>query len=424
MTVFSACEGGSETENDGGSNINMDKIIETALSRCDDQTGKNVLDKKVVERFLTYVSFDTQSNQNTTDFPTSEKERKLGEYLAAELENMGMKDVECDEFCYVYATLPPSEGCETAPVLALICHMDVSDAVPASDIHTIIKPEDGVNMIRTDGRTLLGADDKAGLAEMVTAVEKMISNPKCRHPEIRVVVTPDEETGRGTEHIDMEKVNADYAYTIDGDKLGELTYETWNGSAAIVKFTGYSIHPGSGYGKLKNAAVMASDYVAMLPKDEAPDTTKDREGFYFVREMSGSVDKAKVDIQIRDFEKDGIQQKKDFLISLGEKINEKYGEGSCKVKITDQYPNMKEFIIPENEDMVQYVRDTYNACGVEIVERAVRGGTDGSTLSEMGLPTPNIGTGAEDCHSVDEHIAVESLEKMVEVIIDLVSRFC
>ena len=418
MALICACSGKSDLK------VNMDDIINIALSKCDDQTGKNLLNKKVVERFLTYVSFDTQSNQNATDFPTSEKERKLGEYLAVELESIGLQNVECDEFCYVYATLPPSKGCESLPVLALVCHLDVADAAPAHDIHTIIRSEDGVNMIRTDGKTLLGADDKSGMAEMITAIEEMINNPEYKHPEIRVVITPDEETGRGTEHIDLKKINADYAYTIDGDELGELTYETWNGSSATVEFTGYSIHPGHGYGILKNASTMASDYVAMLPKDEAPETTKDRKGFYFVREMHGAVDYAKVEIQIRDFEKSGLQEKKDFLVSLCKKIDSRYGEGSCAIKIVDQYPNMKEFIVPENEEIVQYVRDSYAACGVELVERAVRGGTDGSTLSAMGLPTPNIGTGAQDCHSVNEHIAVESLEKMVKVIIDLVGRFC
>ncbi len=418
-----ACNGSVSNYN-GKENINMEEIINTALSKCDDQTGQDVLKKKVVERFLTYVSYDTHSDPNNEEFPTSEKERELGQYLAVELETMGLQKVECDESCYVYATLPASKGCEAAPVLALICHMDVSDAAPAADIHTIIRQEDGVNMIRTDGKTLLGADDKSGLAEMVTAIEEMIQHPEYKHPEIRIVVTPDEETGRGTEHIDLKKIDADYAYTIDGEKLGELTYETWNASAATVNFTGYAIHPGSAYGKMKNASRMASDYVAMLPKNELPETTKDREGFYYVREMSGAVDHATVKIQIRDFEKEGIQKKKDFLIALGDKINAEYGKGCCEVEIVDEYPNMKEYIIPEHEKLVQYVRDAYLACDVELIECPVRGGTDGSTLSQMGLPTPNIGTGARECHSVNEHIAVESLEKMVEVIICLVSSFC
>ena len=419
MALLCVC-GGSASQ----SRADTAQIIETALSKCDDQTGQDVLKKKVVERFLTYVSFDTHSDPNAKAFPTSEKERALGQYLAAELDSIGLKNVECDEFCYVYATLPASEGCETAPVLALICHMDVSDAVPADDIHTVIKPENGQNVIRTDGRTLLGADDKSGIAEMVTAVEEMIRHPEYKHPQIRVVITPDEEVGRGTEHIDLNKIGAAYAYTIDGERLGELTYETWNGSAATVRFTGYSVHPGKAYGEMKNAGVMASDYVAMLPKDERPETTKDRVGFYFVREMSGAVDHATVEIQIRDFEKEGIQKKKDFLLALRDRINAEYGEGCCAVEIRDEYPNMKEYIMPDHENLVQSVREAYQACGVELFECPVRGGTDGSTLSQMGLPTPNIGTGARECHSVNEHIAVESLEKMVEVLIDLASRFC
>lgn len=404
--------------------INHEKIIEDALEKCDDRTETGVLDKKVVKRFLTYVSFDTHSIPESDTFPSNPDEKELGKYLSEELKGIGLSNVESDSLGYLYATLPASEGSENKPVLAFICHMDVSSDAPSADIHTVITTENGKNMIRTDGKTLLGADDKSGISEVVTAIEELVAHPEYSHPEIRIVVTPDEEIGCGTERIDLNKINATYAYTVDGDAIGEISYETFNAANAKLKFNGVSMHPGDAYGKMKNAVNMLADFISMIPENEQPGTTKDRDGYYHINNISeGNVEHTEASLILRDFEKDGLKARKEFILSVCDKINEKYGEGSCEIEIEDIYPNMKEYIIPEYEFLIQYAREAYTENGIEPFSLCARGGTDGSSLSSMGLPTPNLGTGMADCHSVNEYIAVEDLESMVNVIISLVSKF-
>lgn len=396
--------------------------VAAALSKCDDRTGKNLLEKDVVKRFLTYVSFDTQSNSESSSFPSTAKQKDLGKYIADEFKSLGFKNVDFDEYGYVYATVPASKGSEDKPVLAFISHMDVSEDAPSGDIHTVIKEENGKSVIRTDGKTLLGADDKAGITEMVTAAKIMLDGG-LPHPEIRLVVTPDEEVGAGVDHISLEKIGAAYAYTVDGEDVGDLNCETWNAAEATAVFSGVATHPGSAYGIMKNAVLMAADFVSFIPSDKIPATTRDREGFIHVDGITADVTDAKVTVILRDFERDGLECKKNAVIAAAEKVNKKYGDGSCTVTVKDQYPNMKEYLLPDYDFLLQNVRDTYKELGITANEVPIRGGTDGSRLSAMGLPTPNLGTGGAGFHSLFENIAVEDIEASVQVIIRLASKF-
>lgn len=374
------------------------------------------------ERFLKYVSFNTQSNESGS-FPSSEGQLELGRYLVEELRSAGLVDAEIDGNGYVYATLPASPGSETKPVLAYIAHMDVSDAAPADDIVTRIVSENGKNVIVTDGRTLLGADDKAGIAEIVSAVERMASDPSLVHPEIRVVFTPDEEIGAGVDRIDMDRVKASYAYTVDGEELGELTYENFNAATATVTFNGVPTHLGNAFGTLKNAILMACDFIAFLPEDMRPETTYDRLGYIHAGAVNGDSTSLKAVFYLRDHDSEGMKRKKELMGRASNVINGKYGAGSCELSIRDSYFNMIDRIVPEYSFLVDNVRDVYTEMGIEPLERPIRGGTDGARLSFMGLPTPNIGTGGLDCHSLSERIAVEDLDTVTEVLVRLARRF-
>lgn len=377
----------------------------------------------VEDRFLTYVSFDTQSSEESDTFPSTLKQLELAKYLEKELKSIGLSDVVLDENGYVYATLPASEGSEDKPVLAYIAHLDVSFSAPSADIKTHISEENGKHVIRTDGTTLLGADDKAGLSEIVTALEIMSKDPSLKHPEIRIVVTPDEETGGGVSRIDMDRVAADYAYTIDGEAVGELSYECFCGEKAKAVFTGVHVHTGSAYGIMKNPILMASEFIGLLPEDMRPETTKGREGFIYVKDISGDSIGAEINMNLRDFEQEGLEKERNILLEAAEKINEKYGAGSCEVTFSNGYRNMRDIIIPEYEYLIENVRDVYEEFGIKSIEDPIRGGTDGAELSYMGLPTPNIGTGATDCHSVNEHVAIEDLELIVQVLIKLAEKY-
>lgn len=378
---------------------------------------------KTAERFLKYVSFDTQSKEESDTFPSTLKQLELGKYLAEELSGIGLIDAELDEKGYVYATLPASAGSEGKPKVAYIAHMDVSPAAPSANIVTHIEERDGKHVIATDGTTLLGADDKAGIAEIVTAFEMMLSDPSLKHPEMRIVVTPDEEVGMGVEYINLDKVNADYAYTADGGRVGELTYECFNAVSARVTFNGYSIHPGSAYGVMKNAVLMAADYIRELPADMTPATTRGREGFIHADSITGEIADARIDMIIRDFDSDGLAEKQQIAAAAADRINEKYGPGSCEIEFRETYRNMKEKIVPEYAFLLDNVRETYSEMGIEVSEEPIRGGTDGARLSYMGLPTPNLGTGGADFHGTGEHIAVEDMDLAAHVLIRLAAKF-
>ena len=393
---------------------------------CDDRTGNNNPAMPVVKRFLNYVSFSTSSDENMEGtIPTTERQKDLGRYLRDEFSSLGLSDVIFEENGngFVYATLPASPGSEDKPVLALLAHMDVSDQAPSEDIHTIITEENGLNYIRTDGRTLLGADDKAGIAEIVTAAEKMLSDSSLVHPEIRIVITTDEETGLGISTIDLSKLNAKWAYTIDGEDLGELSYETWEAKKADITFHGVSAHAGTAYGVMKNPCLMAADFISMLPADKRPETTKDREGFIYVTDISGGAEKAEVSCILREFDALDLEKNVETVMTAAEAVNKKYGEGSCDVNVKDQYPNMKKYIVPDYNELIDNARKAYEECGIEVLEIATRGGTDGSQLSARGVPTPNIGTGGANAHSRSEYITVESLKAVTDFIIALAAKF-
>ena len=391
-----------------------------------------------IERFLKYVSFPTMSDETSETCPSSAKQLALSRYLAEELTALGLSDVELDENGYLYATLPANCDCKT--VIGLIAHVDTSDACADEPIKTkIVKyeggsvclneekgifltPEEypslnryiGNSLIVTDGTTLLGADDKAGVCAIVSAVERIIKSGE-KHGTIKIGFTPDEEIGRGADLFNVEKFGADYAYTVDGGGLGELEYENFNAASAKAEFFGVSIHPGSAKDKMKNAALMAMDFNALLPADEIPAKTEGYEGFFHLIDMKGECESAELIYIIRDHDRAKFEEKKAIFASVCEKINEKYGTGSCAVTVKDSYYNMKE-IIDENMFTVDRAISAMKAVGVEPEIVPIRGGTDGARLSFMGLPCPNICTGGENFHSRFEYLPVESLNKVVDIV--------
>ena len=392
----------------------------------------------ITERFLKYVSFPTMSDESSETVPSSAKQLIFSRYLADELTALGLCDVELDDKGYLYATLPAN--CDCATTLGLVAHVDTSDACADEPIKTkIVKyeggsiclneekgifltPEEypslnryvGNSLIVTDGTTLLGADDKAGVCAIVSAIERIIKSGE-KHGAVKICFTPDEEIGRGADHFDVDKFGADYGYTVDGGGLGEIEYENFNAAAAKAEFFGVSIHPGSAKDKMKNAALMAMDFNALLPADEIPAKTDGYEGFFHLIEMSGECEKAELVYIIRDHDKAKFEEKKALFASVEEKINEKYGCGSCKATVKDSYYNMKE-IIDGHMYTVDRAVAAMKAVGVEPEIVPIRGGTDGARLSFMGLPCPNICTGGENFHSRFEYLPVESLEKVVDIV--------
>ena len=394
---------------------------------------------KVQDRFLKYVSFPTMSDEESETCPSSAKQKKLGEYLAQELQSLGLADAHMDENGYVYATLPAN--CEgDIPTVGLISHMDTSPEAADEPIRPktvaygggdILLNEEkeitmreadypyladyrGQHLIVTDGTTLLGADDKAGVAEIVTAIETLIASGK-KHGTVKIGFTPDEEIGRGADLFDVEKFGADYAYTVDGGALGELEYENFNAASAVAEFAGVSIHPGSGKDRMKNAALYAAEFVSLLPAHEIPAETEGYEGFYHLLGIEGGIESAKVTYIIRDHDREKFEEKKRVFLAAGEKINEKYGAGTCKVTVKDSYYNMKE-IIDANLYTVERAETAMREVGIEPKVIPIRGGTDGARLSFMGLPCPNLCTGGENFHSRFEFVSVESMEKISEML--------
>lgn len=393
----------------------------------------------VTNRFLNYVSYPTMSNEASNTVPSTEKQLVLSRAIAKELEALGLVDVELDDMGYLYATLPSNTEGSTV-TLGLVAHVDTSDACADHPIKTrIVKYEGkdiclneekgiyltkaeypclekyiGDDLIVTDGTTLLGADDKAGVCAIVSAVESIIKSG-VPHGKIRICFTPDEEIGRGADHFDVEKFGADYAYTVDGGALGEIEYENFNAGSAIVKFNGVSIHPGSAKDKMKNASLMAMDFNALLPADEIPARTEGYEGFFHLIEMNGECESATLIYIIRDHDIEKYNQKKMLLLECADKINAKYGEGSCIATIKDSYFNMKE-IIDNHMYTIDRAVQAMEQVGVKPNIMPIRGGTDGARLSFMGLPCPNICTGGENFHSRFEFLSVQSLHKVVEIV--------
>ena len=397
----------------------------------------------VIDRFLKYVSFDTQSDENSTTVPSTAKQKVLGEYLVAELTEIGLADAMIDENGYVYAFLPASEGCEKAPTLGLIAHMDTSPDVSGANVKPqIVKYEGGdvplghgetvradafpfltkyvgQELIVTDGSTLLGADDKAGIAEIVSACAYLAEHPEVKHGRIAVGFTPDEEIGCGADHFDLARFNADFAYTVDGGELGEIEYENFNAASAKVTVQGVNIHPGSAKNRMKNAVLMAQELLTMLPPAETPAHTEGYEGFYHVHDFVGNESLATVSMIIRDHDRAKFEDKKAYLQGVVAYLNGKWGEGSFELSLKDSYYNMKEKILPHMH-LIENAKRAMQTVGVEPCVVPIRGGTDGARLSYMGLPCPNLSTGGANFHGVHELIPVESMHKMVEVLVELV----
>ncbi len=398
----------------------------------------------VTERFLRYVSFDTQSDEAGTTTPTTEKQKVLGAALAAELSQIGLQNAHMDQYGYVYAALPATPGCEGVPCMGLIAHMDTSPDAPGADVRArivdyrggdIVLNEEknlvmrekefeslakyrGQRLIVTDGTTLLGADDKAGVAEIISAVEYLTAHPEIPHGRIAVGITPDEEVGQGSDHFNVEGFGASVAYTVDGGELGELEYENFNAANAGVFIHGVNIHPGSAKNKLKNALLIGVEFAGLLPPAETPAHTEGYEGFYHLHNMRGDETQTELHFLIRDHDREKFEAKKQFLTQAADFLNAKYGKGTVEVIIKDSYYNMKEQIEPHMY-LIHRARAAMEKAGVKPLEVPIRGGTDGARLSYMGLPCPNLSTGGVNFHGVHEYIPVESMEKMVEVLIHL-----
>lgn len=398
----------------------------------------------IVERFLKYVSFDTQSAEDSETTPSTEKQWVLARYLKEELEGIGLTEVEIDEHAYVYATLPANTD-KPLPTVGFIAHMDTSPDCSGKDVKPrIVKDYDGgdivldeaagivtspkkfpelldhvgEDIIVTDGHTLLGADDKAGIAEIVQAMAYLIAHPEIKHGRIRVGFNPDEEIGLGAHRFNVEKFGCDFAYTMDGGELGELEFENFNAASAKVEVTGVSVHPGYAKNKMVNAARVATEYASLMPAAETPERTAEYEGFYHLLGMNGNVEKASLTYIIRDHSRARFEERKEYAAAVGELLNKKYGAGTVKVTLADQYYNMREKVEP-----VMYIIDTaldaMKDCGIQPRVRAIRGGTDGAQLSFKGLPCPNIFAGGLNFHGPHEFLPIPSLEKASMVVVKI-----
>lgn len=396
---------------------------------------------KVYERFLSYISFPTSSDEFSETVPSTEKQRVLGRFIADELSSMGMEDVVLDEKGYVYAKLQgnidgsigfiahmdTSPDAPDYPVNARIIDYTGGDIVLSEEISTTVKEYPfiekykGQKLIVTDGKTLLGADDKAGVAEIVSMCEYFINNPDAPHKTIAICFTPDEEIGRGADHFDYSRFAAKEAYTVDGGALGEIEYENFNAASAKVTVKGVIIHPGSAKNKMKNAALYVAEFMSMMPHNEIPACTEGYEGFYHIHDIKADETNGEIRMIIRDHDKEKFENKKAFLRNLTDYLNLVHGEGTFTLEITDSYYNMKEKILPFMY-LIDNAKEAFLSAGVTPECVPIRGGTDGARLSYEGLPCPNLSTGGENFHSVREFISVESLEKMTEVLIDLAKR--
>jgi len=399
---------------------------------------------KVDERFLKYVAVDTTSHEESETCPSTPNQLILGKILKDELAEIGLEGVKQDEFGYVYGWLPATPGGENEPKIGLIAHMDTSDAVSGANIRPryvkyeggdivlggavalteekfpFLEQLKGQTLIVTDGTTLLGGDDKAGIAEIVQTVEYLKAHPEVKHGRICVAFTPDEEIGRGTEHFDVPGFGADFAYTMDGGTLGEVEYECFNAAAAKITVNGVSIHPGAAKNKMKNAVLIACELISMLPPAETPSHTEGYEGFYHVGGISGNETETRLGIIIRDHDREKFEKRKVFVTKLVNYLNSVYGEGTVVLDLKDTYYNMKEVVL-SRPDVLEKAEAAFRKAGITPTASPIRGGTDGASLSFMGLPCPNLSTGSGNCHGVHEFVSVDAMEKMLEVLLYLVT---
>ncbi|MBH0230504.1 peptidase T [Halobacillus yeomjeoni] len=398
--------------------------------------------KELLERFTSYVKIDTQSNEESTSTPSTEGQWELAQKLVEELKEIGVSDVTIDENAYVMATLPSNTE-KNVPTIGFLAHIDTAtdftgkgvspkiiENYEGGDIElnseVTLSPKDfpelkdyeGHTLVTTDGTTLLGADNKAGITEIMTAVHHLIQNPQIKHGEIRVAFTPDEEIGRGPHKFDVDRFNASYAYTVDGGPLGELQYESFNAAMAYVSFYGNSVHPGTAKGKMVNANKLAIEFQSQLPQEESPEQTEEYEGFYHLNSFQGDVEVAKLVYLIRDHDKEKFSDKKATMEKVAELMKEKYGKHRVSLEINDQYYNMGDKI-KHVKQIVDIAYDAMRNLEINPLVRPIRGGTDGSQLSYMGLPTPNIFTGGENFHGKYEYISLDNMEKATRVIVEI-----
>ena len=396
----------------------------------------------VIERFLKYVTFDTASNEHSQTVPSTAKQVVFAEHLRVEMCAMGLSEVRLDEFGYLYARLPASRGLENVPTLGWIAHMDTSPAVSGADVKPqIVKYEggdivlkngavteralfpfleryEGEELIVTDGTTLLGADDKAGIAEILSACAYLIAHPEIKHRSIAIAFTPDEEIGCGADHFDVDGFGASGAYTVDGGELGEIEYENFNAALARLTIKGVNIHPGTAKGRMKNAILMALDFLSRLPADEIPAKTEGYEGFYHVTDIAGCESEVSLSLLIRDHDAEKFAARKHFLVQAVSELNDCWGKGCFSLEIKDSYYNMKEKILPHME-LIENAERAMRSVGAEPTILPIRGGTDGARLSFMGLPCPNLSTGGANFHGIHELISVQSMHKMVDALVAL-----
>ena len=403
---------------------------------------------EMVERFITYVKVDTQSNEQSTTCPTTPGQLTLANMLVDELKQIGMQDVTVDENGYVMATLPSNTDKEV-PTIGFLAHMDTATDFTGANVHPqfvenydgkeiilneklniIMSPKDfpelanykGHTLITTDGTTLLGADNKAGIAEIMTAMEYLIQHPEIKHGKLRVAFTPDEEIGRGPHRFNVEAFDATYAYTMDGGPLGELQYESFNAAAAKINFKGKNVHPGTAKNKMINSIKMAMEFQNQLPEQEAPEYTEGYEGFYHLLHVDGDVEETTLTYIIRDFDKQKFNERKSFIEKIVANMQTTYGENRIVLEMNDQYYNMGEKIEPVKH-IVDIAFDAMKNLDIEPMIQPIRGGTDGSQLSYMGLPTPNVFTGGENYHGKFEYISIENMLKATNVIIEMVKLY-
>lgn len=392
---------------------------------------------------MKYVSFDTQSDENSTTFPSTEKQLVLLNYLADEMRTLGMEDVTVDKYGYAMGTIPATKGYENAPVIGFIAHVDTSPDMSGKDVKPrIIEEYDGSDiqlngaltmkvsdfpelknfvghtLIHTDGTTLLGADDKAGCAEIMSAAEYLITHPEIAHGKIRIGFTPDEEVGRGVDYFDVAAFGADFAYTMDGSAEGELEYENFNAAAATIEIQGRNVHPGYAKNKMINAIQVACDLNSLIPTVERPEYTTGYEGFYHCVGFNGTVENAKISYIIRDHDSEKFEQKKVFMWSCVDLLQKKYGEGVLKLTLKDQYFNMRKMVEP-HPHVIDKAVEAMRMADVEPVIKPIRGGTDGARLSFMGLPCPNIFAGGMNFHGKFEYCSLNTMQKAMQVIINL-----
>ena len=399
--------------------------------------------KDVMSRFLDYVKIDTQSDPNSKSTPSTQKQWDLAHKLVAELKKIGMTDVSIDDKAYIMATLPSNLEYKI-PTIGFISHFDTSPDFSGTHVNPqiikeydgkdiLLNPEKGIvlspdyfedliqykgqTLITTDGNTLLGADDKAGIAEIISAMEYLINHPEIKHGTIKVGFTPDEEIGRGAHYFDVEKFGADWAYTMDGSQIGELEYENFNAASAKISVTGKSVHPGYAKNKMVNALLIANKIISMLPEAEVPEKTSGREGFFHVHHVQGEIEHAEVELIIRDHSKPRFEERKQLLRDIVLKLNAVHKD-AIALEIKDQYFNMKEKIEPVFH-IVEIAKEAMESVGITPIIKPIRGGTDGSQLSFMGLPCPNIFAGGHNFHGKYEYVPVESMEKAVAVIVKI-----